>query len=68
MKESKKWTLNKADAIAWSKDALKVLAPYLIVLIPVLIEQLPKEAFWTGIAIFTLQRARVAIELFLKGK
>jgi len=68
MKQSKKFTFNKADAIAWSKDALKVLAPYLIVLIPVMIEQLPKEAVWTGVAIFVLQRARVAIELLLKGK
>lgn len=66
--KSKKFQLNKADLMVWSKDALKVLAPYLIVLIPVLIEQLPKEAFWTGVAIFILQRARVAIELFLKGK
>jgi len=65
---SKRFTLNKADLKAFGKDALKVLAPYLIVIIPVLISNLPEEASWTVIAVFILQRARVAIELFINGK
>ena len=68
MKESKRLQWNKQDTIKFAQDALKVLAPYLVVIIPVLISQIPDEVAWGGIAIFVLQRARVAIELFWKGK
>lgn len=68
MKESKRLQWNKQDTIKFAQDALKVLAPYLIVIIPVLISQIPDEVAWGGMAIFVLQRARVAIELFWKGK
>jgi hypothetical protein len=65
---SKRFQFNKADFIAWCKDALKVLAPYLIVIIPVLLEQVPKDWAYSAIVIFLLQRARKAIELYVAGK
>lgn len=66
--QSKSLRWNSQDTIKFGQDALKVLAPYLIVIIPVLISQIPDEVAWGGMAIFVLQRARVAIELFWKGK
>lgn len=68
MNKSKRFTWNKADTIHFAQESLRVLAPYLIVIIPVLIEKLPQDVAWTAIAIFLLQRARSAIELFIKGK
>ena len=68
MKQSKRFSYNKADLIAFGKDALKVLAPYLLVIIPVLVSQIPDDYAYSAILLFILQRARVAIELFLKGK
>jgi len=66
--QSRKYSFNRSDLSKFGKDALKVLAPYLIVIIPVLISNLPEEAAWSAIAVFLLQRVRVAIELFIKGK
>lgn len=68
MKQSKKMSWNKADTVKFLQDALRVSAPYLIVIIPVLIDQLPKDVAWTAIAIFLLQRARAAIEIYKTGK
>jgi hypothetical protein len=65
---SKRFSFNKNDAVKFGNDALKVLGPYLIVIIPVLISNLPKEAVWTVVAVFILQRIRVALGLFLSGK
>jgi hypothetical protein len=66
--KSKKFDWNSADTKAFLREALKVSAPYLIVIIPVLIDQLPKEVAWASIAIFLLQRARSVIEIYLSGK
>lgn len=68
MKASKRFQWNKADTVKFLKDSLKVLAPYLLVIIPVLIGQLPKDAGYTAIVIFLLQRVRAAIELYIAGK
>ena len=68
MKQSKRFHWNKVDTVKFGKDALKVLAPYLIVIIPVLITQLPNDWAWSAILIFILQRIRVALELFWSGK
>jgi hypothetical protein len=68
MKQSEKYSWNDLDTKKFFADALKVLAPYLIVVIPVLISQIPDDWAWSAIVLFLLQRARVAIELYLKGK
>ena len=68
MKPSKKWAWNKTDTIQFLKDSVRVLAPYLIVIIPVLIEQLPKDWAYSAMVIYALQRVRSAIELYKAGK
>ena len=68
MKPSKKFQWNKADTIKFFQDSVRVLAPYLIVIIPVLIEQLPKDWAYSAIVIYVLQRIRAAIELYKAGK
>lgn len=68
MKQSKRFDWNSADTKKFLQDTLKVLAPYLLVIIPVLIGQLPQDAGYTAIAIFLLQRARSMIELYVAGK
>jgi hypothetical protein len=68
MKQSKRFTWNKQDTMKFLTDTLRVIGPYLIVIIPVVIEKFPKEATWTVIAVFLLQRVRAAVELFLAGK
>ena len=66
--KSKRFTWNKADTVKFLKDTLRVLAPYLIVIIPVILSQIPDDWAWSAIVIFLLQRARSAIELFVAGK
>lgn len=66
--KSKKFSWNKADTLNFLKDALKVSAPYLIVIIPVIIEQLPKEWAYAAVTIYALQRMRSALSIFLAGK
>lgn len=68
MKPSKSFSWNKADTVKFLQDSLRVLGPYLIVIIPVLIGQVPKDVAWSAVAIYLLQRARSAIELFIAGK
>ena len=65
---SKAWKWNKQDTIKFLQDSVRVLAPYLIVIIPVLIEQLPKDWAYSAMVIYALQRARSAIELYKAGK
>ncbi|TVL99536.1 MAG: hypothetical protein CV087_17405 [Candidatus Brocadia sp. WS118] len=66
--KSKKFSWNREDTVKFAKDALRVLAPYLIVIIPVLIDQLPKEWAYSAAVIYVLQRVRAAIELYKAGK
>jgi len=68
MKPSKSGQWNRADTEKFLKDALKVLAPYLLVIIPVLLTQIPKDWAYAAVTIFILQRIRVAIELYAAGK
>lgn len=65
---SKAWKWNKADTVKFLQDSVRVLAPYLIVIIPVLIEQLPKDWAYSAMVIYALQRVRSAIELYKAGK
>lgn len=53
---SPKYELIKEDWIAAGKRALIFLAPFLLVLIPEIISQLPKEAAYYTIALFLLNR------------
>lgn len=65
---SKRFQWNSVDSKKFLEDALRVSAPYLVVIIPVLISQIPDEVAWGATAVWLLQRARVALALFLSGK
>lgn len=68
MAQSRKWQWNSADTQKFLKETLKVLAPYLIVIIPVVIDQLPKDWAYAATVIFLLQRARSVLEILKAGK
>ena len=53
---SPKMALVKEDWIASGKRALIFLAPFLIVIIPVVIEKLPTEWAYSAIILFILNR------------
>lgn len=50
------WKLNKSDWIGWGNRTLQTLAPYLVVLIPVVIEKLPRDWAYATITVWVLQR------------
>lgn len=66
--QSKRFQWNRVDTENFLKEALKVLAPYIFVIIPVLLQQIPQDWAWSAIVIFLLQRARSALQLFVGGK
>jgi hypothetical protein len=68
MKPSGRWQWNKADTIAFLKEALKYAAPYLIVIIPVLIGQIPKDYAYASAIIWVLSRIVSALTLWYQGK
>jgi hypothetical protein len=67
MKQSARWHWNKADTLAWLNQAWKVLIPYLVVIIPVLIGQIPKEWGYAGITIYILNRIWDAARRWYQG-
>jgi len=66
--KSKKFQWNKADTAKFLQDTLRVLAPYFVVILPVVLQQIPKDWAYSAILIFVLQRIRAAVELYLAGK
>ncbi len=68
MKKSLRFHWNKDDTQVFLGQAVKVLAPYLVVIIPVLIGQVPKEWGFAAVTIYILQRIQSALVLFIKGK
>lgn len=66
--KSKSFSWNSEDTKKFLGETLRVLAPYLVVVIPVLINQLPKDFAYSAIILFVLQRVRSAVELYLAGK
>ena len=57
--------LIKSDWVAAGKRALIFLAPYLLVLIPVVIEQMPKEWVYSATALFILNRLTDLLRRFM---
>lgn len=66
--KSKSFSWNSEDTKKFLGETLRVLAPYLVVVIPVLINQLPKDWAYASVILFVLQRVRSAVELYIKGK
>lgn len=68
MKKSLRFHWNIQDTKAFLWQAVKVLAPYLIVILPVLIGQIPKDWAWAAVTLYVLQRIQSALVLFIQGK
>jgi len=68
MKPSKRFTLNKADLIAWSKNALWFLTPTLLVLIPSIVGVIPSDWKYAAIAIYLLNRVMDMLRRWQAGK
>jgi hypothetical protein len=68
MKLSKQFEWNRADTIAWAKNALWFLAPTLLVLLASITEALPPSWKYTAIVIYILNRLTDAIRRYYAGK
>ena len=68
MKKSLRFHWNKADTTVFLQQAVRVLAPYLIVILPVLIGQIPKDWALAAVTLYVLQRIQSALILFIQGK
>lgn len=68
MKPSAKFSWNEADTKAFLHQAVRVLIPYAIVIIPVLIQQLPTDWAYSAIAIYILNRVYDALRRYVQGK
>ena len=53
---NKRYVWTRTDMKAWLAQAWKVLIPYLIVIIPVLIGQIPKDWAYATAAVYLLNR------------
>ena len=67
-KVSPKWTLNKDDVIKTVKNTLIFLGPTLLVLIPAVIDIIPKDWAYASIIMWLLKGLTELIQRFLKGK
>ena len=68
MKQSKQFTLNSNDVVAWGKNALWFLAPTLLVLLPSIIGILPSDWKYTALVIYILNRATDLLKRWYQGK
>lgn len=53
---SGRFSLNKSDLMAWGERTLQTLAPYLVALIPVVIDQVPKGYEHAVLVVWILNR------------
>lgn len=66
--QSKRFTLNRQDLIAWGRQTLIFLAPYLIALMPVFIEKVPKDWEYGVLAVWILNRIWDLLRRYIAGK
>jgi len=66
--KSKKWTLNRQDITAWGKRTLQTLAPYLIALLPVVIEKVPADWKYSVLTVWVLNRIWDLLRRYYSGK
>ena len=64
---SKRFTLNKADIYAWLERTLQTLAPYIIALIPVAIDQVPKDWQYAVLTVWVLNRIYDLLRRWYQG-
>ena len=68
IKPSLRFTLNKADLIAWSKNALVFAGPALLVFIGSVIQAVPADWKYAVITIYVLNRLTDFLRRYLQGK
>ena len=68
MKPSKAWHWNEADTAKWLEQARVYLLPYLVVIIPVIITQIPKDWAYATAVIWVLNRLYSAFLILKAGK
>ncbi len=64
-KISKSFSMTIDDWEKFSNETLLKIGPYLVVIIPVFLEQLPKDMAYGAILVFLLQRLLSFLILFL---
>lgn len=64
-KISHAFTMTTEDWNSFCEETLVKISPYLIVVIPVFIEELPKELAYGAILVFLLQRLQSFLILFI---
>ena len=65
--ESKRFQFNHNDLLAWLKQTKKVWVPYLLALIPVVIQQVPAEWTYAVITVWVLNRIYSFLTLWYAG-
>jgi len=68
MKKSLRFHWNRADTQVFVQQAVRVLAPYIVVIIPVLVGQIPKDWAYATVTVYVLNRIWSAVQLFISGK
>ena len=68
MVQSSRFTLNKQDVSAWTKNALIFLAPALIVLIGSFQNLIPADASWGVVVLYALNVLVDILRKFIQGK
>lgn len=68
MKQSKRFQFNKTDAIAWGKQTLWFLAPFILALMPVLISKVPSDWEYGVITLWVLNRVWDFFRRWYTGK
>ena len=56
MKQSKRWQWNRADTTAWVKQTAWFLAPFILALMPAIIEKVPTDWEYGVITLWVLNR------------
>ena len=67
-KQSLRFHWNNSDTVAWLKQTLVFLAPFLLALMPVVIEKVPRDWAYGTITLWVLNRLWDALRRFYAGK
>lgn len=54
--QSKRFSLNRADLVAWLKQTAWFLAPFILALMPVIIDKVPKDWAYGTVLLWVLNR------------
>ena len=66
--KSTRFTLNKADMVAWLRNSLIFLGPALLVLLASIVKVVPVDSKYAVIVLFAINMATDLLRKFLAGK